>query len=77
MDAEVRLYTFLTSIPDTDDQSASLSGRLSPGERAPGTHVIGRGLGPRTEFDVIASREIPAPASNRTPISQPVASYEV
>jgi hypothetical protein len=35
------MYSFLTSVQDGSEWSASRSGRYSPGERTPGTRWIG------------------------------------
>jgi hypothetical protein len=47
------LHIFLTSALD-GDRSSSRSDRFIPGERAPGTHWIGRFLGLRAGLDTVA-----------------------
>jgi hypothetical protein len=44
---------FLTSALDGGEWSASRPGRLSPGERAPGTHWAGGWMGPRAGLDIM------------------------
>jgi hypothetical protein len=40
-------HVFLTSALILSEWSASRPGRFTPGDRAPGTHLIGGWLGPR------------------------------
>jgi hypothetical protein len=51
---EVHLQVFLTSAQDGGESSASRSGRFTPGEKAPGTHLIGGRVGPRAGLDAVA-----------------------
>jgi hypothetical protein len=70
------MKTFLSSVLDGGDWSASRPGRFTSSERAPGTHWIGGWMGPRTVLDVVVKRKIPSPrreSNPRTPIVQPVA----
>jgi hypothetical protein len=56
--------------------SASLLGRSTPRERAPGTHWIGAWVEPRAVLDAVVKRKIPSPrreSNLRTPIVQPIA----
>jgi hypothetical protein len=56
--------------------SASLPGRFTPREWAPGTHWIGSSVGPRAVLDAVVKRKIPSPgreSNPRTPIFQPIA----
>jgi hypothetical protein len=49
--------------------------RFTPRERAPGTHLIGGWVGPRTVLNMV-KRKIPNPrreSNPKTPIVQPVA----
>jgi hypothetical protein len=41
--------------------SASRPGRITPKERAPGTHWIGGWVGPRAVLDAVMKRKIPSP----------------
>jgi hypothetical protein len=62
----------LTSALDGGEWSASRSGRLTPRERAPGTHWIGSWVGPRAVLDAAVKRKIPSPlqeSNPRTPIA--------
>jgi hypothetical protein len=66
----------LTSALDGREWSASLPGRFTPRERAPGTHWIGGWVVPRAVLDAMLKRKIPSPrreSNPRTPIIQPVA----
>jgi hypothetical protein len=45
---DVQIYVFLTSALVGVERSASRLCRFTPEERAPGTHLIGGWLGPRT-----------------------------
>jgi hypothetical protein len=66
----------LNSVPDGAEWSASRPGRFTPREREPGTHYIGRWVGPRAVLDAVVKRKIPSPhqeSKPRTPIAQPVA----
>jgi hypothetical protein len=49
--------------------SASLPGRFTPRETAPGTHSIGGKLGPRAGLDAVAKGKIPSPCRNANPRS--------
>jgi hypothetical protein len=48
---DVLIHVFLTSALDGGEQSASSSGRFTPGERTPGNHWIGGWVGARTGLD--------------------------
>jgi hypothetical protein len=48
---DVYIHIFLTSAPVGGEWSASCSGRFTPGERAPGTHLIGGWVDPRAGLD--------------------------
>jgi hypothetical protein len=39
-DTEVQIFSFLTSALDRGEWLVSLSGHLTPGKSAPGTHLI-------------------------------------
>jgi hypothetical protein len=47
---DVQTHDFLISALVGGEQSSSRSGRFTSGERAPGTHLIGR-IGPRAGLD--------------------------
>jgi hypothetical protein len=73
---EVQLHAFLTSALDGGEWSASHPGCFTPGERAPGTHCIGGGVGSRAILDMVVKKKIPSPHQKlnpRTPIVQPIA----
>jgi hypothetical protein len=66
----------LTSALDGGQWSASRPGHFTARDRAPGTHWIEGGVGPRAVLDVVVKRKIPSPhwiSNPRTPIIQPVA----
>jgi hypothetical protein len=66
----------LTSALDGGEWLASRSGRLTPRERAHGTHWIRGWMGPRAVVDAVVKRKIPSPCQEsnpRTPIVQPIA----
>jgi hypothetical protein len=68
----------LTSSLDGGEWSASRPGRLTPRERAPGTHLIGGWAGPRAVLDAVVKRKIPSPrwkSNPRTPLVQPVTQH--
>jgi hypothetical protein len=48
---DVQIHIFLTSALAGSEWSASRPGRLTPGERAHGTHWIGGWVGPRAGLD--------------------------
>jgi hypothetical protein len=56
--SEIELQAFLTSAWDGDEWSASRLGRITPRERAPGTHRIGGWVGPRACLDAVVKRKI-------------------
>jgi hypothetical protein len=68
----MKMHRFLTSALDKGEWSASRPGRFITGERAPSTHCIGGWVGPRACLD--AGEKSLAPAGNRMPAVQPVAS---
>jgi hypothetical protein len=54
-------HTSLTSALDGGEWSASLTGRFTSRERAPGTHWIEGWVGPRAGLEVVVKRKIPSP----------------
>jgi hypothetical protein len=50
---EVQLHVFLTLVLDEDEWSASHPSHFTPGERMPGSHVIGGLVGPRANLDMM------------------------
>jgi hypothetical protein len=66
----------LTSAVDEGEWSASRAGRITPRERAPGTHWIRCWVGPRAVLDAVVRRKIPSlrqESNPGTPIVQAVA----
>jgi hypothetical protein len=54
---DVQILVFLTSSLIGGEWSASLPGRFTTGERAPGTHCIGAWVGPRAGLDDVEQRK--------------------
>jgi hypothetical protein len=73
---EVQLHFYSsTSALDGGEWSASRPGRLTPKERAQGTHWTGSWMGRRAVLDAVVKRKIPSPrreSKPRTPTVQPV-----
>jgi hypothetical protein len=68
-----KVYSYLTSVLDGGEWSASLPGRvLPPGERTPGIHWTGGWVGPRAGLDAEAGRKSSASVGGRTPVVQSV-----
>jgi len=57
---EVQRHLFLTSRLDCGEWSASLHGRLTPGESDLRSHWIGGWVGPRLSLDPYEDRNIPS-----------------
>jgi hypothetical protein len=53
---DVQTHVFLTSALVAGKWSASRPSRFTPGERAPGTHWIGRWVGPRAGLDDVKKK---------------------
>jgi hypothetical protein len=66
---------FLISSLDGGQWSASLPGRFTPGQTAPGTQRIGGRVGPRLGLEAVEKRKALSPAGNLTPAVQPVARH--
>jgi hypothetical protein len=66
---------FLTLTLDGGEWSASRPFRLTPGERASGTHWIEGRVGLRAGLDAVEERKISCPSWNRTPAVQPIAHH--
>jgi hypothetical protein len=68
----VDLYVqiFLTSSLAGGEWSASRPGRFTPGERAPGTHLIGGWVDPRAGLDDVEKRKFLTLPGLRTPTTQ-------
>jgi hypothetical protein len=52
---DIQLHTFLTSVLDGDEWSASRPGRFTPGEGAHGTHWLGGWVGSRAVLDTVVN----------------------
>jgi hypothetical protein len=57
----------LTLTLDGGEWSASRPGRFTPSETAPGTHWIGRWVGPTICLDTVWKRRIPIPLRESNP----------
>jgi hypothetical protein len=55
---DVQIHIFLTSAIVGGKWSASRPGIFTPGERTPGTHWIGRWVGPRADLDDVDRRKL-------------------
>jgi hypothetical protein len=63
---------FFTSALVGGEWAASRLGRFTLEERAPGTHWIGRWVGPRTSLDDVEKRKmLPLPGLELQPLSRP------
>jgi hypothetical protein len=73
---DVRIHIFLNSALAGGEWSASHSGRLTPRERAPGTHCIGGD--PRAGLDDVEKRKILTPPGlELRPFSRPARSQSL
>jgi hypothetical protein len=54
---DVQIHIFLTLALIGGEWSASCPGRFTPGERAPGTNLIGGWVGPRAGLDEVEKRK--------------------
>jgi hypothetical protein len=71
----IKTPPFLISALDRDEWSASRPGRLTPRERAPGTHLIGSWVGPRADLDDVEKRKFLAlPGLELRPLCRPACS---
>jgi hypothetical protein len=70
--------TFLTVALFGGEWSASCPGCFIPGERAPGTHLIGGWVGPRTHLDDLEKRKISSlPGLELGPLGCPACSQSL
>jgi hypothetical protein len=68
----------LTSALIGDEWSGSCPGRITPGERSPGTHWIGGWVGPSTGLDDVGRRKIlPLPELKLQPLCRPARSQSL
>jgi hypothetical protein len=56
-EVDVLSHIFFTSAVVGGEWSTSRPGRLTPAERAPGTHCIGGSVGPRAGLDDVEKRK--------------------
>jgi hypothetical protein len=70
---DVQIHVFPTSALVGGEWSASRTGRLTRGETAHGTHLIGDWVGPRAGLDDV--EKILDPAGTRTPTPRPSSRY--
>jgi hypothetical protein len=66
VDAET--HVFLTSALVVGERSASRPGRFTPGERAPGTHLIGGCVDPRAVLDDMVKWKFLPPSGLEIPM---------
>jgi hypothetical protein len=73
VEVNVYIHIFLTAALAGGEWSASLPGRFTPGERAPGTHWIGGWVGPRAGLDDVEKRKfLTLPGLELRPLGRPV-----
>jgi hypothetical protein len=65
--------SFLTLALNEGECSASHPGRVTRGERKPGTQWVSGWMDPRAGLNPVEKRKISFPAGNRTPAIQPIA----
>jgi hypothetical protein len=63
---DVYIHIFLTSELAGGEWSALRPSRFTPEERAPGTHLIGSWVDPRTGLDDVEKRKVLDPTGTRT-----------
>jgi hypothetical protein len=72
------IHIFLTSALVGGEWLASLHGRFTPGEKAPGTHWIGGWVDPRAGLDNVEKRKfLPLPGLELRPLSRPARSQSL
>jgi hypothetical protein len=73
-----RAPSFLTSALVGGEWSASRPGRFTPGEKAPGTHWIGRWVGLRAGLDYMEKRKfLTLPGLEIRPLGRPARSQSL
>jgi len=65
---EIKLHAFLTSGLDEGEWSASCPTHFIPGERDPGTHRVGRWVGPRAGLNAVEKRKVPVLVGYQRPV---------
>jgi hypothetical protein len=75
-EVDVPIHIFLNSTLAGGERSASRPGRYTPGEKAPGTHLIGGWVGPRAGLDGVKKRKFLnyQDSNSDSSVVQPVAS---
>jgi hypothetical protein len=68
---DVQIHVFLTSALLGGECSASCFGRITPGERAPGTHWKGGWMGPRTGLDDMKRKFLTLTGLELRPLCRP------
>jgi hypothetical protein len=71
---DVQIHIFLTSALDRGEWSASRPGRVTPGERAPGTHWMGGWVDPRAGQDDVKRKFLTLPGLELRPLGRPARS---
>jgi hypothetical protein len=75
---DVQIHIFLTSTLVGGEWSVSRPGCFIPGERAPGTHLIRRWVGPRADLDDIEKRKfLTLPGLELRPLGNPARSQSL
>jgi hypothetical protein len=75
---DVQIHVFLSSTLVGSEWSASRRGRLTSGERTPGTHWIGGWVGPRAGLDDVEKRKfLTLPGLELRPLRRPARSQSL
>jgi hypothetical protein len=70
-EVDVWIDIFLTSVLVGGEWSASLPGRITPGERAPRTHWIAGWVDPRAGLDNVEKKKLALPELELRPLRRP------
>jgi hypothetical protein len=75
---DIYIHIFLTSALAGGEWSASHSGRFTPGERTPGTHLIGDWVDPGAGLDDVEKRKfLTIPVLELRPLGRPARSHSL
>jgi hypothetical protein len=75
---DVQIHVFLTSALFGGEWSVSRLGRLTPGERTPGSHWIGSWVGPRAGLEEVEKKKfLILPGLKLRPLGRPALSQSL
>jgi hypothetical protein len=74
---DVQIHIFLTSVLAGGEWSASRTGRLTPGETAPGTDWLGGWVDPRAGLEDVEDRKLTLPELELRPLGRPARSQSL